>query len=188
MRSRIFSLGVLAPLIFAGATALAEEARAPEPQSYRMQDYRSPTPPTLAGARVLTTAEAAELWRSGQGVFIDVVARAPRPANLPEGTLWRDKPRSDIPGSIWLADTGYGALNPAMEAYFRKNIDRIAGSAREKTLVFYCLKDCWMSWNAAKRAAAMGYPHIAWYPEGTDGWTAAGLPVELKEPAPRPET
>jgi rhodanese-related sulfurtransferase len=31
-----------------------------------------------------------------------------------------------------------------------------------------------MSWNATRRAALYGYRHVAWYPEGTDGWTAAG--------------
>ena len=187
MRPRLTALAALT-LAFAGQPAGADDIRPPEPQSYRMQDYRGPTPATLAGAQVLTTAEAAELWRSGKAAFIDVLPQAPRPANLPQGALWRDKPRSDIPGSIWLPDTGYGALNPAMEAYFRANLDRVAGANREKTLVFYCLKDCWMSWNAAKRALSLGCPHVAWYPEGTDGWTAASLPVESVTPAPRPES
>ena len=186
MRRRLVSAGL--SLVFAWSPVHAEEASPPEPQSYRMQDYRAPTPATLSGARGLTTAQAAELWRSGSAVFIDVVAQAPRPANLPEGTLWRDRPRSDIPGSIWLPDTGYGALNPAMEEYLRTNLDRAAGADRSKMLVFYCLKDCWMSWNAAKRALSLGYPRIAWYPDGTDGWTAAGLPVEPIKPAPRPES
>ncbi len=186
MRRRLALAGL--SLVFAWSPVHAEEASPPEPQSYRMQDYRAPTPATLSGARGLTTAEAAELWRSGSAVFIDVLPQAPRPANLPEGTLWRDKPRSDIPGSIWLPDTGYGALNPAMEEYLRINLDRAAGADRSKTLVFYCLKDCWMSWNAAKRALDLGYPRIAWYPDGTDGWMAAGLPVEPIKPVPRPES
>ena len=42
----------------------------------------------------------------------------PRPRNLPEGTLWHDKPRADIPGSIWLPDTGYGELAPSMAELF----------------------------------------------------------------------
>ena len=67
-------------------------------------------PATLAGARVLTTAEAEAIWRAKSGVFIDVLPRAPKPQNLPEGTVWRDKPRLNIPGSIWLPDTGYGKL------------------------------------------------------------------------------
>lgn len=186
MRRRLALAGL--SLVFGWSQVHAEEASPPEPQSYRMQDYRAPTPATLAGTRVLTTAEAAELWRSGKAAFIDVLAQAPRPANLPEGTLWREKPVSAIPGSIWLADTGFGAINPAMEEYFRNNLDRIAGADRDKTLVFYCLKDCWLSWNAAKRAVNIGYPHVAWYPDGADGWTAAGLPVEQIKPVPRPES
>ena len=99
--------------------ARAEDARPAEPQSYRMEYFRAPTPRVPPGAQVLTTPEAAESRRSRKAAFIDVLPQTPRPANLPEGTLWRDKPRSAIPGSLWLADTGYGALNPAMEQYFR---------------------------------------------------------------------
>jgi rhodanese-related sulfurtransferase len=44
-----------------------------------------------------------------------------------------------------------------------------------------------MSWNAAKRARALGYSNVVWYPEGTDGWLAAGLPVQPTEPEPRPD-
>ena len=40
-----------------------------------------------------------------------------------------------------------------------------------------------MSWNAAKRALALGYTHVAWYPEGTDGWAAADLPLEPRDTA-----
>jgi hypothetical protein len=43
-----------------------------------------------------------------------------------------------------------------------------------------------MSWNAAKRAQSFGYTQFNWYPEGTDGWEAAGLPLEEKRPVPRP--
>ena len=187
MRTCLAGLAALS-LALAFYPARAENGRPAEPNSYRMQDFRAPTPATLSGAQVLTTSEAAELWRSRKGAFIDVLPQSPRPANLPEGTLWRDKPRSGIPGSLWLPGAGYGALNPAMEDYFRVNLERVAGADRDKTLVFYCLKDCWMSWNAAKRALSLGCPHVAWYPDGTDGWTAARLPVESVTPAPRPES
>ena len=50
-------------------------------------------------------------------------------------------------------------------------------------LLFYCLKDCWMSWNAAKRAIALGYRHVYWFPEGTDGWTEAGGTLQAGAPA-----
>jgi PQQ-dependent catabolism-associated CXXCW motif protein len=164
------------------ASVRGEEA-APEPPGYRTRDYRAPTPSTLAGARVVTTAQAEELWRDQGAIFIDVMPRAPRPPNLPPGTIWRDRPRSDIPGSIWLPDTGYGELAPSIEDYLRKNVERATGGDRTKLIVFYCLRDCWMSWNAAKRVLAMGYANVAWYPDGTDGWTDALLPVVDAQPA-----
>ena len=157
-----------------------------EPETYRTENYRAPVPSSLQGARVLTTAAAAAIWKQAAAVFVDVFPRAPRPSNLPEGTLWHNKPHLSIPGSVWLPDTGYGALHSSMEAYFRTNLERITGGDHGKALVFYCLKDCWMSWNAAKRAQSLGYTQINWYPEGADGWAASGLPLEEKQPVPRP--
>ncbi len=163
----------------------AEAAESPpEPDGYRMDDYNAPTPRTLAGAAVLDTAEAERLWREGSAIFVDVMPRAERPANLPPGTLWRDKRRESIPGSTWLPNVGYGALSEDKERYFRRSLDEITGGIVTRRLVFYCEADCWMSWNAAKRALAFGYANVAWYPEGTNGWSEAGLP--LAEVTPRP--
>ena len=64
---------------------------------------------------------------------------------------------------------------------------RPAGGNHDRMLVFYCLANCWMSWNAAKRAIALGYTHVAWYPDGTDGWAADHLPLELRPPPQRPQ-
>jgi PQQ-dependent catabolism-associated CXXCW motif protein len=168
-------------------TLLTGQAAPPEPAGYRMTDYRAPTPLTLAGARALTTEEARDLWRSHQAVFVDVLPQPPRPANLPAGTIWNPKPREDIPGSIWLPDTGYGALAPAMQTYFLDGLQLATSKDRNRTLIFYCLADCWQSWNAAKRALALGYTHVDWYRDGTDGWQRAGLPLESRQPVPRPD-
>jgi PQQ-dependent catabolism-associated CXXCW motif protein len=176
----ILGLALLIPF-----TAAAGDAAPAEPEFYRQSDYRAPTPATLKGARVLTTEEAAALWRAGDAAFIDVLPQPPRPKDLPADVVWRDKPRFDIPGSIWLPDTGYGELAPVMLDYFRRGLDKALGG-RSRALVFYCLKDCWMSWNAAKRALALGYSNVAWYPDGADGWAAARLPVEKRAPEPRP--
>jgi PQQ-dependent catabolism-associated CXXCW motif protein len=181
-------VGGVAFAILALATGVAhgEEPAATEPEHYRNEDYRAPTPTTLRGARVIATAQAEALWRAGAAAFIDVMPQVPRPANLPEGTLWREKPRLNIPGSTWLVDTGYGQLSAGMEAYFRDGLERITAGDRAKLLVFYCLRDCWMSWNAAKRAVALGYA-VAWYPDGTDGWQEDGLPLSAAVPASRPQ-
>jgi PQQ-dependent catabolism-associated CXXCW motif protein len=175
---------ILATLAVAATGSQARsQSSPPEPDGYRMEDYRGPVPATLAGARVVTTGEAAALWKAG-AAFVDVLPRIPRPANLPPGTIWREKPRMDIPGSIWLPDTGYGALAATTERYLRHGLDRITGGDPAKWLVIYCRPLCWMSWNAAKRALIMGYRNVAWYPDGDEGWEAAGLPLEEAKPAP----
>jgi PQQ-dependent catabolism-associated CXXCW motif protein len=171
-------------LALAVSSASARDPAVPEPDGYRTQDYRAPTPTTLKGARVLTTSDAADAWRAGGAVFVDVLPQAPRPAGLPAGTIWRDKPRLNIPGSIWLPDTGYGALADITEDYLRSGLAQASGGDETKLLVFYCQKDCWMSWNATKRALAIGYRNVAWFPDGSDGWQEAGLPLAQAQPAP----
>jgi PQQ-dependent catabolism-associated CXXCW motif protein len=175
---------LLAMVAFAIVEVRASEVI--EPDGYRLDDYRSPTPATLRGAMVIGTREAENLWRNHLASFIDVLPRPPRPRNLPEGTLWRDKPRANIPNSIWLPDTGYGQLAPSTADYFSRGLEKASGGDRAKLLVIYCLADCWMSWNAAKRALSLNHANVAWYREGTDGWLAAGLPTEDAAPEPRP--
>jgi PQQ-dependent catabolism-associated CXXCW motif protein len=174
-------------IALAFASAVAAQQRVPEPGSYRIDNYRAPVPATLAGARVLTTDEAEAIWRDKRGIFIDVLPRPPKPRNLPEGTVWRDKPRFDIPGSIWLPDTGYGRLAPATEDYLQRGIVQATKGDKSALLVLYCQQDCWMSWNAAKRILSYGYRNVAWYPEGTDGWERANLPTAEAQPEPRPD-
>ncbi|WP_026595433.1 PQQ-dependent catabolism-associated CXXCW motif protein [Methyloferula stellata] len=178
------SLAVAISFAAAGARA-ADSAPPPEPETYRLDNYRAPTPATLDAQPGLITAEAEALWKSKDAVFVDVLPHVPRPANLAEGTIWREKPRDDIPGSIWLPDTGYGALAPETEAYLRAGLAAVTGGALTRKIVFYCLKDCWMSWNAAKRAKTFGYTKVFWYPWGTEGWAEAGLPLEDRKPYPR---
>jgi PQQ-dependent catabolism-associated CXXCW motif protein len=186
---RLFvALGIVvvagAPIAGALVADAAEQVR--EPADYRMEPYRAPTPATLRGATVLTTEAAHDLWTRQQAAFIDVLPRPPRPVGLPAATIWRPKPRFDIPGSSWLPDTGYGALAPVMQRYFERGLARASDGDRGRMLVFYCQKDCWMSWNAAKRAMTLGYRHVGWYPDGTDGWEMRGLPTEPREPVDQP--
>jgi PQQ-dependent catabolism-associated CXXCW motif protein len=172
----------LAVAVWAGG-ALAAGTVA-EPDGYRMQDYRAPVPGTLHGGTVITVAEARLLWEQHAAVFVDVLPRAPKPADLPAETVWQPKPNNDIPGSIWLPDVGYGELAPVTLRYFTENLARATGGDKDRALVFYCLPSCWHSWNAAKRAVSLGYRHADWMPEGVEGWKAAGYALEAREPAP----
>ena len=152
-----------------------------EPDGYRMDDYRSPVPATLKGATVLSNADAERLWAEKRAVFIDVYPHAPKPANLPEGTLWRETTHQSIEDAVWLPNVGYGVLSAATDGYFRRSLEALTGGDKTKPLVFFCLRNCWMSWNAAKRALSYGYKHVNWYPEGSDGWQEiGGLVVEAR--------
>lgn len=178
-------LVAVASILVATAIPSYADDKVTEPAGYRMEDYRTQTPATLAGARTVDTDGAFALWRDRTAAFVDVLPHAPKPPNLPASTVWREKRRDNIPGSVWLADVGYGAISPATEAYFVKGLEKAATGDKSRALVFYCLANCWMSWNAAKRAMTLGYTNVVWYPDGTDGWSEAGHPLEEKRPEPR---
>lgn len=183
---RPLALALALGLVLASSSALRAQVGGPaEPAGYRNSEYRAPVPATLNGARVVSTQEAEALWRDKAAIFVDVLPRPVKPATLPEGTVWRDKPRYDIPGSIWLPNVGYGALAPEMDQYYRKGLLEAVGGDLALPIVIYCQAECWMSWNAAKRALEYGHTHVIWYPQGTDGWQQDS-PVALEERAPVP--
>lgn len=174
--------GVRAILLAVAATSAT--AQAPEPDTYRMENYRAPVPDSLDGGHVVDTAEAFDLWQGGEVAFIDVMPRPPKPPNLPEGTIWRDKPRYSIRGAMWLPNVGYGAIADVTDDWFRTGLQQATGADMNHPVLFFCLDDCWMSWNAAKRALSYGYSTVYWYPEGTDGWTFFDHPTEVVAPVP----
>ncbi len=100
---------------------------------------------------------------------------------------WMPLPHGDIPGSIWLPGVGRGTLDSRTETWFDSQVHAAAAAHVGAPLVFYCLSHCWMSWNAARRAVLLGVPHVVWYPDGADGWEAAGHSVVPATPehAPR---
>jgi PQQ-dependent catabolism-associated CXXCW motif protein len=171
---------VLAAFLLSEPQSVA--APPPEPPDYRLGDYNAPTPLTVAGRPAIDTAEAQRLWAARAAVFIDVIAAPRRPDTLPPGSLWLPTPHLDIPGSFWLPDSGRGALSPALETWFRASLARITEGRGDGPLVFYCRSDCWLSWNATKRAIEWGYGTARWYRDGNDGWRAAGLPLAEAQP------
>lgn len=161
------------------AAALAPAA----PAGYRMEDYRAPVPAGLPGATTLDTEALRALAADEDVVLIDVLPSPPRPEGRDGDAAWMPPRHDSLPGSVWLPNVGYGALSEGQADYFRSHLEQLTGGDRERALVFYCQPDCWMSWNAAKRALEWGYRRIYWYPEGTEGWRSAGLPLEPVAPA-----
>ncbi|MBS0250759.1 MAG: PQQ-dependent catabolism-associated CXXCW motif protein [Proteobacteria bacterium] len=156
----------------------------PEPSSYRTDKYRSPVPLTLKGATVLSSNQAMKVWSEGHAVFIDVYPHPPKPAGLPPGTIWRETTHMTIENAVWLPNVGYGALSAKYESYFKDNLEKLTAGDKAKPLVFFCLRNCWMSWNAAKRALSFGYTNVSWFRDGTDGWQEIGGLVVDAHPLP----
>lgn len=184
-RRSLCRFAVLAAAMAAALPAMAEEAvPGVDPATgLRMGQYRAPTPPSVPGAATLGVAAVQDARKAG-AVLIDVMAQQGGGADPATGQWRIQKPRDHIPGSVWLPDVGMGALTPRMDLYWRQSLERLAGPPPGKAVVFYCLADCWMSWNASRRAVRMGYAQVGWFPAGTDGWSEAGLPLVPADPPP----
>ncbi|WP_260955841.1 PQQ-dependent catabolism-associated CXXCW motif protein [Pseudomonas citri] len=151
-------------------------------QGYRITQYRSPTPATVDGAQTLDTEALQRLLeQTPSPILIDVYRRP-----WLQGRFIDNEPHANLPGSLWLANTGDGELDSTWQNYFTDHLRRATAGQTERPLVFYCRSDCWLSWNAVKRAAAMGYKHLYWYRDGLDAWEAANLPLQAARPEPFP--
>jgi PQQ-dependent catabolism-associated CXXCW motif protein len=166
----------------------AAQAGVPEPPGFRQDDYRAPVPATVAGGTVVHTKALKSLLRRGEALPVDVLPAPRRPEGMRPDQPWMPTPRRDIPGSLWLPDVGRGTLSPAVEQWFQDRLNEATQGNKARPLVFYCLSRCWMSWNAAKRAAQYGYRRVYWYPDGSDGWEKAGQPLAETQPQPPPDS
>lgn len=161
-------------LLWGAGAALAQPV--PEPDDYRGEPYRAPVPETLRGAEVIGAAQAIAIHANDEAVFLDILPRAARPEGLPPDTVWREPPHLSIPGALWLWNTGYQRLAPEEEARLRAGLEQASGGDPDAALVFFCRAECWMSWNAARRAVEWGHRAVIWFPEGIEGWQEAGGP------------
>lgn len=152
-----------------------------EPASYRMDDYQAPVPAGLTGARTVDVAGLQALLAKSDALLVDVMPTQRKPEKLPEGSIWRDPKRETIAGALWLANMGYGKLPDSEEAAFKAALLQRAGSL-DRPIVVFCEPDCWMSWNAAKRALSYGFRNVVWFPGGATAWRNAGLAEEMVTP------
>ena len=75
-------------------------------------------------------------------------------------------------------------MPPETASWFAQELARLTGGDRARPLVFYCEPQCWMSWNAARRAVReLGYTAVHWYPGGAEAWRAAGMTLAPATPA-----
>ncbi len=184
-----FTLAVVPALFGATVVGAGPHPCLPdEPGTYRTSEFRAPVPCSLTGATVVSTEELRILMERDAPVLVDVFP-APRP---PAGTgsaghLWFPPSRRSLPAAVWLPNVGLGVLPIEEERYFRANLEHLTRGDRTRIVVFFCLRNCWLSWNAARRAVSWNYTSVIWYPEGTDGWSVAGHELIKISPVERTE-
>lgn len=143
---------------------------------YRIAHYRAPVPAAPDGVGRIAPAATAQLRADRDAVLIDVLPA--EGGHREEDGRWRlARDRPSIPGAHWFPEAGRGELAPGVGSWFERGVARLTGRAKGRMIVTFCLADCWMSWNAARRLRALGYTNVWWLAEGTDGWRDLGLPL-----------
>ena len=155
-----------------------------QPAGYRLQDYDARVPDGLDGAHSVTAAEVKRLQYERGAVVVDVIPAQRRANGLPDNQIWLPLAHKGVPGAIWLPDVGYGVLSETTENYFRRHLEAATRGNRDHPVVFYCRANCWMSWNAAKRALGYGYTSVHWFYDGVDGWLLEDYDFEILQPQP----
>lgn len=180
----VLVLGTAISLAAVAAPAPADQEYFSSETGYRISRYRAPTPETVDGGTRINIDELDRLVSDERAVLIDVMVAEGAGVD-PKSGVWRlSKPRTSLPGAVWLADVGRGRLTQELHAYFARNLARLTNQDKAHPVIIFCMADCWMSWNAVRRAAALGYTRIYWYPEGTDGWRDWDRPFVTAVPRP----
>jgi len=132
----------------------------------RAQRVNDITPRELPGVVTVGTREVAMLLKSATPPRLIDVSGNP-PETLPGGqTLWG--------GGLAFDDK---AIDAEYDARFRALLALLAPE-RAQPVMFYCAsRNCWLSANAAQRAATAGWREVHWYRGGLEAWRAAGLPT-----------
>ena len=128
----------------------------------RTADYHAPTPREIPGARTIgTSALRDSLQAQPQPLLFDVLG---------------GEVHASLPGAIWLPGAGRGqSFTDTVQARFAQTLHAVTKGDRKRPLVFFCQgPQCWLSYNAALRAVALGYEAVFWYRGGIEAWIAAG--------------
>lgn len=124
-----------------------------------------PTPSKIPGGMLVTTGALVKLLQGGQGKLLVF----------------------DVLGGPEVLPGARGAVPAHQAGHFKDEVQRGFGDYLQQTtqgdksagMVFYCQSvQCWMSYNAALRAIALGYTNVLWYRGGIEAWKAAGQPVQ----------
>lgn len=168
---------VIAALVVAVVPANAQESGPLfNADGYRTAHYRAPARRPPEGVVRIAPKAAAALRPDIDALFIDVLPA--EGGHREDDGRWRlAQERLSIPGAHWFPESGRGELAPDIARWFADGVARLTKGRRARPIIVFCLSDCWMSWNAARRLKTLGYPNVWWLAEGTDGWRDLGKPL-----------
>jgi PQQ-dependent catabolism-associated CXXCW motif protein len=149
---------------------------------YRTAHYRGIVPAAPEGVLRIDARAARLLWRQRRALFIDLTPAEGGQRDARSGRWTLAVPHRTIPRAHWFPEAGRGVPAPEIAGWFTKGVARLA--TRRRTIVVFCLADCWMSWNAALRLHRAGYRDVRWFADGLDGWRDTGGPTVVATPAP----
>ena len=150
----------------------------PSTRALRLSDYGAPTPREVPGARTVRTSQL-QSWLKrdapARPVLLDVVG---------------GEAHESLPGAIWLPGAGRGfAFNDAVQSQLARALEALGGREGGRAFVFFCASvNCWLSYNAALRAVALGYREVYWYRGGIEAWLDAGGELSPMRITWRPDT
>lgn len=191
-RSRRFThalaLAAVLALAFEGGAGRVVSETAPQhidpATGYRIEHYQAAVPETPpAGERVWIDV-IDRLLTQERALLIDV-SPITGAGYDPHTGAWRYiKPHLTLPGAVWLPEVGRGVIDANVTTFLQNQLKRLTGGDTAHAIIIFCSADCWMSWNAMKRIAALGYTRLYWFPEGTDGWRDWERPLVPANPVP----
>ncbi len=174
-------------LLLLGVVLASTDVRAAEDEDFgvapsanlRVTALSSPTPREIPGAKVLLTEELRLRLRGDAArrlLVFDVLG---------------GEAHDSLPGAIWLPGAGRGvSMADGVQPQLARLLQAATQGDLDRPIAFFCQGvRCWLSYNAALRAVALGYRQVYWYRGGIEAWLGAGetlapLRFSWRRPAP----
>jgi len=150
---------------------------------YRVAHYRGVVAAPPEGIRRIDSAETAMLHRRG-AVMIDVSPAPGGVGNPAKGELRLSEPHVTMRRAHWFPEAGRGDAGADVDQWLIEGVGRLAHNDRHRTIVVFCLADCWMSWNASLKLHRAGFTDVRWFADGLDGWRDRDGPTQPATVAP----
>lgn len=146
------------------ANAELQDFGVPPTNQLHVGQMHGPTPTSIPGGRVTTTAELSAALQNNQPMLLFHVLGG----------------QEYLPNAQYAAPASApGSFNDQTQQQFSQYLNQVTQGRKNAPLVFYCASvQCWMSYNAALRAINSGFSNVMWYRGGLEAWKAAGLPTQ----------